>query len=162
VLKFRIDKLVRWANPGSPPLQQNALGFPSTTLTSVAATNLVQPESPAEYNIITNNTSGNEESDRDIFTPFALHRPLADRKRLCRPYEAITEEAKDQCKLQYHMACKEYIEKRVTDELKDAVEESKKRKRTSIEDCMSDESKVRIRNKISAKQRAPSGPFDIG
>lgn len=57
---------------------------------------------------------------------------------------------------------KEYIEKRVTHELKDAVEESKKRKRTSIEDCMSDESKVRIRNKISAKQRAPSGPFDIG
>jgi hypothetical protein len=56
----------------------------------------------------------------------------------------------------------EYIPERVTKELNIAINNTKKRKHGNLEDCMSSASKVRILEKITAKNRAPLGLFDKG
>ncbi|KAK3840223.1 MAG: hypothetical protein JOS17DRAFT_10357 [Linnemannia elongata] len=107
VLKFRMDKLIQWASLGSAPQQQPSidnLGAPSCNLASVAAPNLMKLGPSVDDNTVTSSTSPSEESDSNTFTPFASHRPHVDRHHLHRAPTAITEEVKDQCKVQYHLA----------------------------------------------------------
>ncbi|KAG0247887.1 hypothetical protein BGZ95_008367, partial [Linnemannia exigua] len=125
VLRFRMDKVIQWASPGFAPQQQ--------------------PTDPKKIPNI-------QESNSNMFTPFASHRHV-ERKRLNRPRKAITDDEKDDCKIQYRIACEEYIPDRIVKELKDAIDVSRKRKIGSVEDCMSAESKVRILDKVTAKHR---------
>ncbi|KAG0355980.1 hypothetical protein BGX24_006507, partial [Mortierella sp. AD032] len=134
VLRFCTDKVIQWASPGLAHQQQPT---------------------------VAKRTPNNQESNSNMFTPFASHRH-AERKRLKRPGKKITDDEKDDCKIQYRIACEEYVPDRVAKELKDAIDVSRKRKIGSVEDCMSAESKVRIFDKVTAKNRVPPGLFDKG
>ncbi|KAF9114204.1 hypothetical protein BGW39_003425, partial [Mortierella sp. 14UC] len=100
------------------------------------------------------------------FIPYAAYRSTI-RKQLRRNCEPITNEAKDQCKYQYTLACRKLISEKVPEELDKtiAVEalkktNKKKRKAEVVESCLSDKVKVLIKNKLTAKSRSPIGLFE--
>ncbi|KAK3846751.1 MAG: hypothetical protein J3R72DRAFT_226365 [Linnemannia gamsii] len=76
VLRFCTDKVIQWASPGLDHQQQPT---------------------------VAKKTPNSQEPNSNMFTPFASHRH-AERKRLKRPGKEITDDEKDDCKIQYRMA----------------------------------------------------------